>query len=782
MRASRRPASLLPASLILALTACTDGKATDDTVGAGSADDDGDGLTNAEEATYGTAPDIADTDGDGFLDGEEVLALGFNPGQDPHRFNPLVADIPRMAFSITSAPSISVYGSYTDETGGSYEATTSEATSESYTTSTSTTDTVGAESSWTAGVEQTVGGEVGTEGWKVSTETTASYSVTETSSYENAVSFGEDYTAESSSAFEEAYSVYHSEAVTFDSAGLSVATDIVNVGDLPFTIVSLSISAQRRLADNPGELEPIGTLTSVDITQNPLYGTTLGPNGTFSGVLFSVEDLAWDLGLDLLDDPGSLVLNVSSYQLLDEDNVSFAHRELDIAARTALVSVDYGGHGEPQQFLVATNVSRNSDGSPAGVGLQDALERILGAQVETATSAGGRLRVAGINGVREDDSVNAVWGLLTDSSGASADAGLDDIVLQSGDVAQLVYIVDEDGDGLGDREEQSAGTDPQDPDSDDDGLTDSEELRYGCDLDGERVFSDPLAADSDGDGLTDSEECALGTRADTRDSDGDTLLDGVDDDPLVPRDFPESDFAWFSFDGDSLSDHRFANAVSDYSLTVCSTSQEPGFSGDRFGGVDGAWNLNNDDEDCLISSDTWMTAYEGAYTLSLWIKVGTTSDASQWLYGNGGDSVGLYLAPDGHLYAGDWGASYPGYGGAPDYHDGTPYTSEMVYVAQGPAVNDAVWTHIALRVAYSDATNDLRVDLFVNGALYDSVERGLNGLFDHLEDYDYAADGKSIINANTDPVTMDDLRIYPGAQLSDLDILMLHNEGGYGVE
>jgi Spy/CpxP family protein refolding chaperone len=41
-------------------------------------DTDGDGLTDEEEATYGTDPFVADTDGDGVSDGDEVAA-----GTDP---------------------------------------------------------------------------------------------------------------------------------------------------------------------------------------------------------------------------------------------------------------------------------------------------------------------------------------------------------------------------------------------------------------------------------------------------------------------------------------------------------------------------------------------------------------------------------------------------------------------------------------------------------------------------------------------------------------------------
>ncbi|MBI4437937.1 calcium-binding protein [Candidatus Uhrbacteria bacterium] len=41
-------------------------------------DDDEDGLTNEEEARYGTDPQSPDTDDDGYLDGAEIDA-GYNP-------------------------------------------------------------------------------------------------------------------------------------------------------------------------------------------------------------------------------------------------------------------------------------------------------------------------------------------------------------------------------------------------------------------------------------------------------------------------------------------------------------------------------------------------------------------------------------------------------------------------------------------------------------------------------------------------------------------------------
>jgi hypothetical protein len=80
-------------------------------------------------------------------------------------------------------------------------------------------------------------------------------------------------------------------------------------------------------------------------------------------------------------------------------------------------------------------------------------------------------------------------------------------------------LVDTDGDGLTDAEENALGTDPNDPDSDDDGLSDGAEVNdYG---------TDPLNSDTDGDTLSDDDEINLyGTDPTLKDTDGDTLSDG----------------------------------------------------------------------------------------------------------------------------------------------------------------------------------------------------------------------------------------------------------------
>ena len=78
---------------------------------------------------------------------------------------------------------------------------------------------------------------------------------------------------------------------------------------------------------------------------------------------------------------------------------------------------------------------------------------------------------------------------------------------------------DADGDGVTNGEEETLGTDPENPDSDNDGLNDGDEVAIG---------SDPLNEDSDGDGLLDGEENDIGSDPTNTDSDADGYPDGAE--------------------------------------------------------------------------------------------------------------------------------------------------------------------------------------------------------------------------------------------------------------
>jgi len=83
------------------------------TNGLDTIDTDADGLNDFDELNrYFTDPQKTDTDGDGWLDKDELT--WYNP-ENPHVWNPLIADLPRLEFVQLAEPSFR----FKCETGGS---------------------------------------------------------------------------------------------------------------------------------------------------------------------------------------------------------------------------------------------------------------------------------------------------------------------------------------------------------------------------------------------------------------------------------------------------------------------------------------------------------------------------------------------------------------------------------------------------------------------------------------------------------------------------------------
>ncbi|EWH09040.1 outer membrane adhesin-like protein, partial [Cellulophaga geojensis KL-A] len=93
----------------------------------------------------------------------------------------------------------------------------------------------------------------------------------------------------------------------------------------------------------------------------------------------------------------------------------------------------------------------------------------------------------------------------------------------------VTISVDTDGDGLTNNEENTLGTDPNNPDTDGDGTSDGQEVTDGTDPldDCDSIGGTPLdTSDCDNDGLTNAQEATIGTDTFNPDSDNDGLLDG----------------------------------------------------------------------------------------------------------------------------------------------------------------------------------------------------------------------------------------------------------------
>ncbi len=100
----------------------------------------------------------------------------------------------------------------------------------------------------------------------------------------------------------------------------------------------------------------------------------------------------------------------------------------------------------------------------------------------------------------------------------------------AGHGADDAMVIDTDGDGLGDLQEATIGTNPNDADSDDDGVLDGQEPNPADDTDGDGLIN-ALDPDSDNDGLFDGTE--LGFACNNPATDATKMQCVVDADPVT---------------------------------------------------------------------------------------------------------------------------------------------------------------------------------------------------------------------------------------------------------
>lgn len=524
--------TLLLLSLLSAfmLTACGG-----DIPGLSTSDTDSDGLTDADEINlYHTNPDVADTDGDGYSDFEEIINKNFDPSNSNYRFNPLIADVPKLNVSF-GVPNFSLTYSTSTSTGNTFE------TGYQQTVSTDTISTYGGESS------HSIARNFSTE---VSTEATVSFTpevkvgLKLTSGFTDTDSNGTNWSNTTQQSNGESYSTLQafSNDITnnVDSASMALFVSVENPGHVAYTLNDLSLSVTMAGDNASGYGIPIGTLLRAP---NSTATIPLAVGGAATSEVYTL-DMSLENYKTLINNYSNLVItpNVGDNNLGSDNNeTNWVNLSDDVAIRTATISIDYGQAGLPETYRVATALDINSQSLTLAQILTDILKLPYTVQNESLIPTGDTVavvssRLASIRGIAANALTKKLWFVAhehTTASGVGTETDIytpsiiqdfENLIIKAGDGVRMVYIQDTDSDNLSDREEYILGTDVSVADTDGDGINDGDEVN-GYSVLTSVYTSNPTLADSDGDGLTDSEERTYLTDPRNSDTDGDSASD-----------------------------------------------------------------------------------------------------------------------------------------------------------------------------------------------------------------------------------------------------------------
>ncbi|MBI9105067.1 MAG: chitobiase/beta-hexosaminidase C-terminal domain-containing protein [Spirochaetales bacterium] len=492
-------------------------------------DIDGDGIANEQESSFGTSIYHKDTDGDGWSDYEEIL--NFSPESDPRRFNPLIADLPRIELILQSNPSISMHTTSGTTTSAEESLVTSNTFGESRTKSNSYSHTQGMEHGWSVdlGMSASVSG-----GLLPEVETSFSVNVGASGSYseEDTFSWSEDNSIDVQSAKDEGTSFTTTHGIENVGGEINVAVRFKNSGNIAYKVDSMTLAAYTKDPDEPDFVSMIGSLDlESSFTSFPSFMLTPGQSsGTYS---FENGGLPVNEVLEFLGNESEIIVDVSGFQL-SMNGRDFTEQSTDVYARTSAVFIDYGDAVgiRPEQYLVASKTKLNPDFTgisdlytPITMGeIMDSLYILNKANSPEAykyyevTSENGIL--SSINGNVNVPGENKYWAVIhkhmmqgdlhVEIYSALEDYDFEAIEVGTGDEIHLIYVVDDDGDGLPSRTEDLYGTDDSNPNTDGDNMGDRDEV----DTEGRNpaVSDNPTIVDpdldTDGDGLTDVVEIA----------------------------------------------------------------------------------------------------------------------------------------------------------------------------------------------------------------------------------------------------------------------------------
>ncbi len=539
----------------------------------GTLDTDGDGLSDIDEVTfYETSPILADSDADGFSDYQEIVGFGFDQTINNFRFNPLIADIPQIDIELTSAPDI--FLNYVETNGSATTISTTRSESSSSTVNRSQTNETSTSFEHSFSVGRSVNFEheasysLGDINVSSKVGVTLSLSYTGGWGGEESNSWTKEQSNENSTALEEGEAFEHSNSIENSGGGITVNVKIRNTGNISYTLTNLYLNASYYdlTQDNPSI--PIGNMVWENQFVSEFPAFTLAPGSSTNTIAFTTEELSIATTKQLLADSKGLSIQPTVFEMLDENGVSYVFNQTGIQALDATVVVDFGGVNESGNFTKFVSTKGSANATQTGVSVLEALDNILQLDVTTDVDDGfitsinsiannepnGYWVMVHVANAGNDKLVTTIYTTPTDQTRVqSINSGVQNLVssfdianirLHGGDLLHLIYMLDDDLDGVSNRNEFLYGTDVNNPDTDGDGLTDSAEItgwevRY-TEITGspvtEIVRSNPLVSDTDNDQLSDFVEANINT-ADTalkrnptkKDTDGDGIDDLTDD-------------------------------------------------------------------------------------------------------------------------------------------------------------------------------------------------------------------------------------------------------------
>ena len=521
-----------------------------------NSDSDGDGLMDGVEInTHYTSPIISDTDGDGLNDFQEVNEYSF-------AYHPLIANAPILEIDLTGSTMIRANVERGGNAISEKETTINLEYGQSSSSQTQDTNTheVSAEISASVSVEAEAS-------LVPSAKVTAEVSATAGYAYTNTSSVSKSSSSDSRSAYGKMAKNIEGKNWKIIDGTIAAQINIKNSGELSYTLEEITVTAIQRDLNNPNNYRSVAQLNTVGFKE-----ITLGPNETRKNIRVE-STISGDLALELMAEPERLILEVNHFELSKYDaetqtQTSFSYVQQETNAKTAYIHIDYG-NGNTLRKRIATNI-RKTKGANKGEYLSDIMTKILDLDYKTemiAQKDSDSIQV--ITGIWDDrsnqyiernDSLSGFWTLVGSKDiRISEDTRMEDVMVPGGSALYLLYVTDEDNDGLFASEEYMYGTydSPElalqngitdSRDYDGDGILDGDEVKKGWDIQmkngitfppydtfGTKVYSSPKEEDADKDGLPDAKEKEMGTDPNNNDTDGDGDWDKNDPDPLNPK-------------------------------------------------------------------------------------------------------------------------------------------------------------------------------------------------------------------------------------------------------